>query len=277
MSTTLFTGVSDVLQRAHGLGGFQADVDPDPRSATMQDLAMHDLAKTFRIVGDSDVLLTILLDHGLTYFDVKRFGDVCKALRAWVQVCPTLNRLLFRGGELPKPNSPIRLHPALALSKSFISNKHGGIYLIAVKPISARIKKARKGKGQRPKFETRNVAHRPHKTFPVHRLSCASEKATSPPTAHLVIRGIGSSAHPDDIPPIEINNTTGVTVLDVLNAVVERWTSQQGDESEWKKMWKSNEPTGVWSGWAGLEVKEDGRVELKAKTFGRRHRPGRRS
>ncbi|KAL8291715.1 hypothetical protein RQP46_001973 [Phenoliferia psychrophenolica] len=218
MSST-FAGVSDVLQGARGLG-----IDPNGRHATMNGLAM-----TFGIA----LLLTLLL-------------------RTWIQKHLILR--LFRGPTgwraLPKPNSPIRLHPALALAKSFIANKLDGIYL----------------------SQTRNGAHRPRATFPVHKLASASEKATSPLTTHLVIQGIGSGP-PNTIAPIEIFNSTGVTVLDVVRAVVKRWTSQDGGESEWKKMWKANGPTKVWSGWAGLQLQADGRVELRAKTFGRLNRP----
>ncbi|KAL8291729.1 hypothetical protein RQP46_001987 [Phenoliferia psychrophenolica] len=265
MDNSSFTGVSDVLQRKRTSAPYR----------NLPDLV-------------DDILLQIVLDHDLDYYDIKRLGGVCKKLHNWlnnwVKNDLKLDLKLFRVhlgtnkqevlAQLSSLHSPaIHLHPTLALSKSFVANKLGGIYIVSVKPIAAKIQKKKKtGKGPRPKSETRNVAHRPHKTFPVHELACAGETATSPPSTHLVIQSIGSSVNPDDIRPIDIQNTTGVTVLDVVRAVVERWTSQDGGESEWKKVWQAGGSTAVWSGWSAVEVMEDGSVELRAKTFGRRHR-----
>ncbi|ORY88346.1 hypothetical protein BCR35DRAFT_351152 [Leucosporidium creatinivorum] len=212
-----------------------------------------------------DIWLQILLEYELGYFDLLRLSGVNRAFNDLLQ-SPSLSSLLFRSAlpssPLP-PNIRINLHPILSLSSLAItSSSNAKLYSFdEINPCDS-------------------TTHYPSQ------LSARLEKATSPPTSRLQLRGVGPR------PSILESPEPGrpVSVEDVIQACAELFSSSftaeelydnddlsdEGDAEELQATGKSylealewGRDAVFWEGWREpLWVDEEGEVVLKALPLG---------
>ncbi|KAM0747557.1 hypothetical protein T439DRAFT_366438 [Meredithblackwellia eburnea MCA 4105] len=169
--------------------------------------------------------IKIILDHGLTYFDVKRLGRVGTMFRM-ISKSTSLDNLMFRGGEVEhsptEDDEDWRLHPLLLHGKY---NFRDGNFTISPR------------KSLNFHFYDGGV--------PIIGLESSQEFAVVPPQARIELKNVGSGG--------VVENKTGVTVHDVVEKLELLLSGYTIDfESGFNHGYKDFTPK--WPGWLPLRV-----------------------
>ncbi|KAM0751449.1 hypothetical protein T439DRAFT_380412 [Meredithblackwellia eburnea MCA 4105] len=238
----------------------------------------------FPVKLSNDIWIEIFVDHGLSYFDLKRMVRVCRTFKMIIQSTSALQARLFGGvpTEFPVIGAQVLLHPTLIQAQTFIEKRIGG-YRISPGPRRNpnwpvlyehnRDVHDRNGTSKKSKknLKKSKFTRYQDQTFAIYKLACASEFATSPPLTHLGILGIGKWG--------TVYNPSGVTVMNVLRQIETFWNEQMtwesGDGSRdgcsyyERLLGSSLNPKMIWNGWEGPMVGRDGHMVIKAKEFSR--------
>ncbi|KAL8284294.1 hypothetical protein RQP46_005043 [Phenoliferia psychrophenolica] len=191
----------------------------------------------------TETWIQILTEHGLSYPDLKRIARVSKGMHVFIQ-STAFDALLFRGGvplgdTLPAGTNAT-LHPALVHGSDFVQI-------------------------DTPSFLIPHPHTADARTWSISELACRYEHATSPSVTELRISNLMLERR-----AFYLTNPGGVTVIDVLKSIAQRWRSPPHDDG----------PTGsydrlgtnferamhdgtYWTGWRKLFVNKEGTLTLR--------------